>query len=87
MKTYTVLFAVDVPHYGSHDIKAEDDQAAIVAAEALYRRLGVPCPDPSWEYAACARIVHIEAPDGTIIVSDKALDNHFLRSGGEADTL
>jgi hypothetical protein len=87
MKTYTTLFAIDVPHYGCHDIEAEDDQAAIAAAEALHKADGVTYYDPSWEYATCARIVHIEDPDGKIIVNDKALDNHFLRSGGEADKL
>jgi len=84
MKTYKALFATDVPHYGFHDIEAEDDQAAIATAEALHKANGVECYDPSWEYAACARIVHIEAPDGTIIVKDRALDGFFLRSGGEA---
>ena len=87
MKIYTALFAIDVPHYGSHDIEAEDDQAAIAAAEALNKADGVEYYDPSWENAVCARIVHIEDPDGNIIVYDKALDNHFLRSGGEADRL
>lgn len=50
MKTYSVLYAVDVPHYGFHDIEAEDDRAAIAAAEALHKANGVEYYDPSWEY-------------------------------------
>jgi hypothetical protein len=34
MKTYTVLFAEDVPHYGAAEIEAEDDAAALEAAKA-----------------------------------------------------
>jgi hypothetical protein len=87
MKTYTALFAIDVPHYGSYDIEAGDDDAAIAAAEALYKADRVVYDDPAWDYAGVARIVHIEDPDGNMIVEDKALDECFIRYGGEADRL
>ena len=76
MKTYTVLYAEDVPHYGSHDIKAKNDQAAIEAAIDAAR---------DWDGSFCARIVHIEDPDGNIIEQDRPLDDYFLPSGGESD--
>lgn len=87
MKKYTALFAIDVPHYGSYDIEAQDDDAAIAAAEALYKAGRVQYDDPTWEYAGVARIVHIEDPDGDMIIEDKALDECFIRYGGEADRL
>jgi hypothetical protein len=73
MKTYTVLYAEDVPHYGSHDIEAENDQAAIEAAVALHARGDVSLNEAAWDSTVCARIVHIEDPDGNIIEKDKPL--------------
>jgi len=87
MKKYTALFAIDVPHYGFHDIEAEDDQAAITGAESLFKADTVEYPDPEWANAVCARIVHIADPDGRVIAYDKPLDPCFVRCGGEADRL
>ena len=87
MKTYTVLYAEDVPHYGFHDIEAENDQAAIEAAITLHKRGEVSLPEAHWDSTVCARIVHIEDPDGNIIVDDKPLDDYFIRGGGQADRL
>ena len=87
MKTYTVLYAEDVPHYGSHDIKAKNDQAAIEAAVALHRLGGVSLTEANWDGSFCARIVHIEDPDGNIIEVDKPLDDYFVRSGGRSGRL
>jgi hypothetical protein len=39
MKTYTVIFAQDVPHYGSVEIEAKNDEAAIRRAKAYWRSI------------------------------------------------
>ncbi|MCL5670811.1 MAG: hypothetical protein M1423_05865 [Acidobacteria bacterium] len=35
MKTYTVLYAEDVPHYGTAEIEAENDAEAIARASTI----------------------------------------------------
>ena len=87
MNTYTVLFAIDVPHYCKRDIEAENDEAAIAAAGALYNTLGVPCYDPEWDNTGCARIVYIDDPGGETVAHDIPLDDCFIRYGGEAERL
>jgi hypothetical protein len=85
MKTYTVLFAEDVPHYGAAQIEAENDAAAVEAAKAF--DLSDVTDDPAWEYSVCRRIVNIEDTDGEIIAEEISLDDCFLRYGGEKDRL
>jgi hypothetical protein len=83
MKTYTVLYAEDVPHYGSTEIRAENDAAAIEAAKA--NEPAVLAIDPDHENGICKRIVHIEGEDGEILATDIALDDCFLRYGGQEE--
>lgn len=83
MKTYTVLYAEDVPHYGVAGITANDDTAAIAAAKR--QDVGTVAVDPDYENSACKRIVHIEDDTGRIIATDIALDSVFLRYGGEPE--
>jgi hypothetical protein len=83
MKTYTVLFAEDVPHYGTAEIHAEDDNAALEAAKAY--PLSEVTNDAEWENSACRRIVWIEDSDGNTIVEDVSLDDCFLRYGGDKE--
>ena len=83
MKTYTVLFAEDVPHYGVAEIKAQNHRAALEAAKAY--DLSEVTTDPSWENAACKRIVHIIDAKGKVVFEDASLDDCFLRYGGEKD--
>ena len=71
MKTYTVLFAEDVPHYGTAEIQAEDDTAALEAAKAY--PLSEVTNDPAWENSACKRIVYIEDQQGHIVFEEIAL--------------
>jgi hypothetical protein len=90
MKNYTVLFAVDVPHYGAVTVEATNDSDAIVAARAYWESIATgealePAYDPAWDGQVCQRIVFIEDPDGNQIASDIALDSSFLRWGGDAD--
>ena len=85
MKTYTVLIAEDIPHYGTAEITAADDAEAIARANAL--DLDGLCTDPAWDDPVCRRIVHIEDPDGGIIAQDVALDGFFLRHNQNIDPL
>ena len=70
MKTYSVLYAEDVPHYGTAEIEAETDAEAIAKAKAG----PFETDDPDWNNTVCRRIVHIEAPDGDLIAADVPLD-------------
>ena len=76
MKTYSVLFAEDVPHYGTAHLEAEDDAAALEAARA-YDTSEI-ANDPEWENSVCKRIVHIEDAAGNTIFHDIPLDNYVL---------
>jgi len=83
MKTYTVLFAEDVPHYGTVEIEAKDDNAALEVAKAYeFSDLAL---DAEWENSGCRRIVHIEDHDGNFLHEDIPLDNLFVRYGGEKE--
>ena len=77
MRTYSVLLALDVPHYGCLDIEAATDAEAIAKAMALDP--GEVCTDPDWYWPTCRRIVHVEDPGGALIAQDVALDDYFLR--------
>jgi hypothetical protein len=69
MKIYSVLYAEDVPHYGTAEIEAETDTEAIAKAKAG----PFETDDPDWNNTVCRRIVHIEGPAG-IIAEDVPLD-------------
>lgn len=73
MKNYTLLYAEDVPCYAVADITAATPQDAIAAAKAY--DFNDCCADLDWANPIHRRIVHIEAPDGSIIAENIALDN------------
>jgi hypothetical protein len=79
------LFAEDVPHYGTAEIQAEDDAAALEAAKTY--PLSEVTNDAEWENSVCKRIVFIDDPEGNTIVNDVALDNYDLRHGGDEERL
>jgi hypothetical protein len=83
MKTYTVLFAEDVPHYGTVEIEAEDDNAALEVAKAY--NLSEVTTDPEWESGVCARIVYIEDQSGKTIHYDVPLDDYILLRRGKEE--
>ena len=83
MKTFTVLFAEDVPHYGTAEIQAEDDTAALEAAKAY--DLSEVTTDPEWENSVCKRIVYMVDPEGNTIFHHVPLDDYDLRSGGDTE--
>jgi hypothetical protein len=84
MKTYTVLFAQDIPHYGSVEIKARSPRDVIAKAKhhwKLIQRGKRPCPctDPAFDHAINSRIVIITDQKDQEIETDIDLDN-----GGDA---
>jgi len=81
MKTYSVTFAEDVPHYGCVEIHAENDAAALEAATAYDQTHVILNPDHN--LGSCKRIVAIDDEDGNTIAEDVPLDDCFLYSGGE----
>jgi hypothetical protein len=83
MKTYSVLFAEDVPHYGTAEIEAKDDSTALETAKAY--DLSAVTLDPEWENSVCKRIVYIEDHEGNTIFHDVPLDNYDLRHGGDEE--
>ena len=67
MKIYTVLYAEDVPHYGTREFEVADDTLAIQRARAITPdAMSNYTNDPDYNNTRCRRIVHIEGPDGII---------------------
>lgn len=81
MKTYTVLYAEDVPHYGQAEIEATDNDAAIEAARKAHANLDLYLYDADWDNTICKRIVHIEDQNGEIIAEDIPVDSYYLSHG------
>lgn len=80
MKTYTVLYAGDVPHYGSHTFQAATDELAIDRATNIILDVMSALTftdDPDYNNPQMRRIVHIEGPDG-VIAEGIYLDNDPL---------
>jgi hypothetical protein len=74
MKTYTVLYAEDVPHYGTREFDAADDTLAIERARTITPdAMSKYTNDPEYGNSRCRRIIHIEGPEG-IIAEDIYLD-------------
>jgi len=83
MPTYDILYAEDVPHYGTTLIEADSPEEAVsLAKEHDYDML---VTEPEWANAACRRIVSIHDEAGHPVAEDIALDECFLRYGGDAD--
>lgn len=67
MKTYTVLYAEDIPHYGLREFEAADHNIAIQRAiDISPAAMSKYTNDPDHNHPQFRRIVHIEGPDGTI---------------------
>ena len=74
MKTYIALYAEDVRHYATVEIKAADTVDAIEKART--RDLtGVPT-NPDWHSAVCRRIVEVTDEDENIVAEFIPLDGH-----------
>ena len=80
MKTYTVIYAEDVPHYGLAEIEAADDDAAVETA--VNRREDYhDLYDPDFNNPVCRRIVTITDPEGNMVAGDISLDSYRLEYG------
>jgi hypothetical protein len=77
LKTYSVIYAEDVPHYASAEIEARTPKAAIAKARKLDTNT-FGAYDPDWGQAVCRRIVSIEDEAGNDIARDMPLDNYRL---------
>ena len=79
MKTYSVLYAEDVPHYGSMEIEAKNDAEAVAKARAISEEdLGNTTTDPDHGSTVCKRIVHIQDAAGNDVAHDVRLDSYSL---------
>ena len=85
MKTYRVLFAQDIPHYGSVTIEAKNDAGALRRAKKYWRDVQIgaepwPLYDAQHDSAVSARIVLLydEADADREIAHDVRLDEYML---------
>lgn len=84
MKTYTVLFAQDVPHYGQVEIAATGDDDALARARAYWKRVQRgkepwPLYDAQHDSAILDRIVEIiDDESGRQVAADIRLDTYHL---------
>jgi hypothetical protein len=84
MKTYTVLYAQDVPHYCTREIHAATDEKALRKAKKLPATHDLNFQDPDWESPVCLRIVRIEDEKGAIVAEDIPLDYFRLHRASHA---
>ncbi len=82
MKTYTVIYAEDVPHYALGEIEARSPKDALAKARKLDTDT-FTAYDPDWSGAVCRRIVSIQDHEGNIVAEAISLDNYVLHN---ADT-
>jgi hypothetical protein len=83
MKTYFVVFAQDVPHYGLVEINATCDEQALAKARAYWKRVQRntepwPLTDPEYDSSVLARIVEITDEGGRQVAADTRLDTYLL---------
>jgi hypothetical protein len=83
MKTYTVLFAQDVPHYGQVEIAATGDLEALAKARFHWERVQRdeepwPLTEVQHDSAILARIVEITDETERQIGADIRLDTYHL---------
>jgi hypothetical protein len=86
MRTYTVLLAHDVPHYGQMEIAATGDVEALAEARAHWERVQRDRDEEPWplteaqhDSAVLARIVEITDETGRQVAADVRLDTYLLR--------
>jgi hypothetical protein len=83
MKTYTVLFAHEVPYYGSVEISATDDADALAKARVYWKRAQRdkepwPLNEPDYDCTVLDRIVEMTDETGRQVAEDIRLDKYFL---------
>lgn len=79
MKTFSVLVAHDVPHYGVIEVEADsaDHALKILEDRPLDETMDEACNDPAYENSICARVVHIRDEHGNCSHEDTPLDNSY----------
>jgi len=86
MKTYSILYAQEVPHYTAHEIQAENDAQAVELAKA-FDWSALPS-DPDYSSAVLRRIVYIEDAAASEIVDEGiALDDWRLSESRQKHAL
>ena len=83
MKTYFVVFAQDVPHYGQVEIAATGDDDALAKARVHWARVQSeeepwPLTDPEYGSGVLDRIVEITDEGGRQVAADTRLDTYLL---------
>jgi hypothetical protein len=84
MKTYSILFAQDVPHFGLVEINAAGDDDALAKARAYWKRvqrnkLPWPLTEAQHDSAVLDRIVEIiDDETGRQVAADIRLDTYHL---------
>jgi hypothetical protein len=78
MKTYSILYAEDVPHYATAEIEADNDAEAIAKAKRLSNMGDLEFSDPDWENPIIRRVVNIEDCNCITVANDISLDGHQL---------
>lgn len=79
MKKYEILYAQDIPHYGTVELEAESDAEILEAAKAYWSATDVdPVDDPDWKNPVCKRIVVIRDEAGNEISNDIRCDDYSL---------
>jgi hypothetical protein len=81
MKTYTVLYAADIPHYATFEVQAANTEEAIIAAKTNIDTGDVLLGDPDWDGSILQRIIHIEDANGIAVANDIPLDKYVLQGG------
>jgi hypothetical protein len=87
MKTYTVLYAADIPHYATFEVQATSTEEAILAAKAQIDYGKVFLEDPDWDGSILERIINIEDDTGGIVAHDIPLDGLSLLNGDHSRLL
>lgn len=82
-KTYSILFAQDVPHYGFVEIEAKDDAQALRRAKQYWRDVQSgaepwPLDDAQYDSATSARICTIYDDADREVTCDVRLDEYML---------
>ena len=85
MKTYTVIYAEDVPHYAMGEIEARGSKAAIAKARKLDANT-FGAYEADWDNPVCRRIVSIEDEAGNDVARDLPLDNYRIEHLTDEDT-
>jgi hypothetical protein len=83
LKTYSVLYAEDIPHYGGVEIEARNDTEALRLAQS-FDTDQVSYYEGCWDGAVCKRIVTIEDGTGKTVAADIPLDDYRLHHGTQA---